>query len=201
MIDRQGLLTQPTGMPAQYVDKDTNEIRTGYPLAPFHSYLHIEAREADGTLIGVREGPTNLCTNQFAAFVQYFILGNTSLNTNPKRLSDGAATAISGANTACLGLVGTGATAAAVTDYKLQTPTGDTISVATTVGSNPTTGTTSGTFTVTFTATAGSARAYAEVGLQITNNSNAYLVCHDVFSVLNVSSSGTLACTYTFTNS
>ncbi len=56
----------------------------------------------------------------------------------------------------------------------------------------------SGTFTVTATITAGADRAYAEVGLRVTVNAHLYLICRDVFSVLNVSNTGTLAVTYTF---
>ena len=164
----------------------------------FRIWLNVKAYDPQGNLTGERDGPANLLTNQFAAFVQYFVLGNTSLNTNPKRLSDGAATAVSGANTACLGRAGTTNTAAAVTDTALGAQT-ETASA--TVNANPTTGTTSGTFTVTFTITATADRAYVEVGLGITNNTNLYLLCHDIFSVLNVANTGTLAVTYTFTNS
>ena len=187
----------------QFFDKHTGALIEGISepkIDPNHFRIHlnVQARDPDGTLVGEYDGPSNLLTNQFAAFAQYFVLGNTSLNTNPKRLSDGAATAVSGANTACLGRAGTSGTAAAVTDTALGAQT-ETASA--TVNANPTTGTTSGTFTVTFTITAGADRAYQEVGLGITNNSNLYLLCHDVFSTLNVSNTGTLAVTYTFTNS
>lgn len=160
-------------------------------------WLRVEARDPEGNLTGVREGPTNLLTNQFPAFVQSFLLATTP-NTNPKRVSDGAATAISGANSAPTGRAGTNATAAAVTDFKLGT---ETETAAATVNANPTTGTTSGTFTITYTVTAGADRAYTEVGVTITNNTNLYLLCHDVFTALNVSNTGTLAVTYTWTNS
>lgn len=165
----------------------------------FRVWLNIIARDRHGKITGIREGPANLLTNQFAAFVQYFILGNTSLNTNPKRLSDGAATALSGANTTITMRAGTGTTAASVQNTALETQTEGPTSA--TVNANPTTGTTQGSFTVTCTITAGADRAYTEVGMSVTNNTNVFLISHDIFSVLNVSNGGTLAITYTLNNS
>lgn len=163
----------------------------------FRIYLKVEAYDPDGNLTGVREGPSNLCTNQFAAGVQFGILNATPSN-NPKATT-GSTFAFSGAFSALTGRAGTNTTTAAVTDFALGTETETQSTV--TVNANPTTGTTSGTFTVTFTITATADRAYAEVGLSITNNAHVFLLTHDVFSVLNVSNTGTLAVTYTFTNS
>lgn len=148
-------------------------------------------------LTGERDGPTNLITNQFPAFVHSQIFAITP-NTNPKRLSDGAATAISGANSLPKIRAGTTNTAAAVTQTALAA---ETETATATINANPTTGTTSGTFTITGTITAGADRAYVECGFTMQNNGNEYLMCRDVFAVLNVANTGTLAVTYTWTNS
>jgi len=150
-------------------------------------------------MTGLREGPANLLTNQFAAFVQQQILNNDATN-NPKDTGGTQRNTSTGTATSALtGRAGTGTTTAAVTDFALQTETETQSTV--TVNANPTTGTTSGTFTVTFTITATADRAYAEVGLTIVKETWTFLLCHDVFSALNVSNTGTLAVTYTFTNS
>ena len=143
--------------------------------------------------IGVRE-KDDLSTQQLAQLVQLNILNtnNTIKDTSNTTHSETANTAASSPTI----LAGTGTTAAAVTDYTLQTQTE---TVAATIGSISGWSGTSGTFTVTGTITAGANRAYAEVGLRVTVNTHLYLICHDVFSALNVSNGGTLAVTYTFT--
>ena len=150
-------------------------------------------------LIGVREGPTNLCTNAFAAFVQSGILSTAPANTVPDTGNTARTLSKEQAHTALTGRAGTSSTAAAVTDYHLITETETQASV--TVNANPTTGTTSGTFTVTFTITAGADRLYTEVGLTVVQQTWTFLITRDVFTGLNVSNTGTLAVTYTFTNS
>jgi len=165
----------------------------------FRIWLNVKAYDPQGNLTGERDGPANLLTNQFAAFVQQQIL-NTDCANNPKDTSNTSRNTSTGTATSSLtGRAGTNATTAAVTDYALGTETETQASV--TVNANPTTGTTSGTFTVTFTITASADRAYTEVGLTIVKETWTFLLCHDVFTALNVSNTGTLAVTYTFTNS
>jgi hypothetical protein len=165
----------------------------------FRVSLKVEAFDPDGNLTGYRDGPANLLTNQFAAFVQQQML-NTDATNNPKDTTGTQRNTSTGTATSALtGRAGTNASAAAVTDFVLGTETETQASV--TVNANPTTGTTSGTFTVTYTITAGADRVYTEVGLTIVKETWTFLLCHDVFAALNVSNTGTLACTYTFTNS
>ena len=150
-------------------------------------------------LTGVREGPANLCTNAFAAFVQAGILNQAPSNTVKDTSNTARTLTANSAHSALTGRAGTNAAAAAVTDYMLGTETETQASV--TVNANPNTGTTSGTFTVTFTITAGADRLYTEVGLTVVQQTWTFLITHDVFAGLNVSNTGTLAVTYTFTNS
>ncbi len=167
-----------------------------------HPYLGTLA--ADGVcgckkkVTGVREGIVNLCTNNFAAFVQANILNQAPSNSIKDTGNTSRSPSANSAMSALTGAAGTTGTAAAVTDFKLGT---ETETQAATVNANPTTGTTSGSFTVTFTITATADRAYAEVGIKVTNATFVFLICHDTFSTLNVSNTGTLAVTYTFTNS
>jgi hypothetical protein len=60
-----------------------------------------------------------------------------------------------------------------------------------------------GNFTVTGTITnsSGSTITYSELGLMMTNGANVFLLTHDVFTGVPVSTTGTLAVTYTITNS
>ena len=188
----------------QFFDKNTGEIMEGISepkldLNHFRIHLNVRAFEPHGTLTGEYDGPSNLLTNQFAAFVQQQILNNDATN-NPKDTGGTQRNTSTGTATSALtGRAGTNATPAAVTDFVLGTETETQASV--TVNANPTTGTTSGTFTVTFTITAGADRVYTEVGLTIVKETWTFLLCHDVFTGLNVSNTGTLAVTYTFTNS
>ena len=153
----------------------------------------------DRKVIGVREGMANLCTNVFASFVQANILNQAPANNQSDTGGSSRAITANTAMSSLTGEAGTSATTAAVTDTKLGTATESQASV--TVNANPTSGTTSGTFTVTFTITAGADRAYAEVGLYVTKQTFVFCITRDTFSVLNVSNTGTLAVTYTFTNS
>lgn len=163
--------------------------------------LHLEAKDEQGNITGVYDNPNDLATNQFAGFI------NTNLLDTGETIKDTAGTgnAIS-ANSAATSptiVAGTGTTAAAVTDYALQTPvSGSSGSVGATVGAPSGSGT-SGTITITGTITnsSGSNITYSEVGIEITVGGNTYLISHDVFTGLTVSNGGTLAVTYTLTYS
>jgi hypothetical protein len=151
-------------------------------------------------LVAVREGPANLCTNVFAKWVQAGILGSTQTITDVGGTGRSVTKTVDGGTATITGCAGTGGTAATVADTNLQTQTETTTSV--TVNAVSGTGS-SGTFTVTYTVTATADRAYQEVGLKITTTTTAwvFLITHDTFTTLNVSNTGTLATTYTFTNS
>ena len=104
---------------------------------------------------------------------------------------------------------GTGSTTPAVGDYVIQTPVTDTPAgtgkIAATVGSY-TPGTTTGAFVITGTITNGSAGdiTYKEIGIEVTIATFVYLVLHDLVNGATgylVSIGGTMACTYTITNS
>lgn len=165
----------------------------------FRIWLEVIARDKYGKITGIRQGPANLLTNAFAAFVQAQILNQAPANTVKDTTNNARTITANTTMSALTGAAGTNNTTAAVTDYQLGTETETQATV--TVNANPTTGTTQGSFTVTYTITAGADRAYVEVGLKITKQTWVFLITHDVFSVLNVSNGGTLAVTYTFNNS
>jgi len=153
----------------------------------------------DKTLIGMREGPANLLVNNFAKLVQVGLFGQaTTINDTANTPRSMTITVLGGGITSKVGWAGTGATAATVADVAMQTPTE---SAALTVNAVSGAGAT-GTYTVTYTVTAGSARSYVEVGMIVTTTTNAwpFLISHDSFSALSVSTSGTLAVTYSITN-
>lgn len=170
--------------------------------APCHNRRHHRPEGCDcpKTLTGVREGPCNLAVNNFAKLVQAAIMGQTTSITDTTSNSRSVTKTVDGGINTRTGHAGTGATAATVADIAMQTSTENT----STVTINAVTGTgATGTFTVTYTITATANRAYTEVGLVMTTTTTAwlFLVTRDTFSVLNVSNGGSLATTYTFTNS
>jgi len=154
--------------------------------------VKLVARDKDGNITGERCFD-DLATKQLAQFVQALILASTQ--TISDTTGTGRSVTNATATSAVTILAGTGTTAAAYNDTALQTQTE---TVSGTVNAYSGSGT-SGSFTVTGTITATADRAYAEVGLRITCGGNTFLLCHDVFSVLNVSNTGTLAVTYTLT--
>lgn len=156
-------------------------------------HLSLKAYDIDGKLTGEFCKDDDLATKQFAQFVMALMLNSTQTITDTSNATHSVSNA--SATTTPTILAGTDNTAATVLDYALgaQTET-----VGATVNSYSGTGS-SGSFTVSGTITALANRAYTEVGLRVTNGGNTYLVCRDVFSVLNVSSSGTLAVVYTIT--
>ena len=156
--------------------------------------LHVEAKDPDGTLAGIRHKENDLATAQFAQLIQANILDTAETITDTG--GTGRSVTANSAATVPTIAAGTTGTAATVSDTALgtETETQTTVTVNTYSGSGS-----SGTFTVTGTITAGSARAYQEVGLKVTVGGHVFLICHDTFSTLNVSSGGTLAVTYTLT--
>lgn len=142
-----------------------------------------------------------LATQAFAQFSQANLLATAEsiLDTGNTSRSISANT-----STGTVRIVaGTGSTAAAVTDYALQTPTsGASGYVAATINAYSGSGT-SGAFTVTgtITNTSGSTITYSEVGVTIVASTYTFLLTHDVFTGLAVSNNGTLATTYTLTYS
>lgn len=150
-------------------------------------------------LVAQREGPANLLTNVFAMLSQVGVFGQTTTVTDTGGTGRSVtATVLGGGMASKNGHAGTGVTSATVADINMQTSTEN---VAATVNAVSGAGAT-GTYTITYTVTAGAPRAYTEVGVVCTTTTNswAFLVCHDSFSALNVSSGGTLATTYSITN-
>jgi hypothetical protein len=161
-----------------------------YAPCPIHAPAPCECEKV---LTGEVVKDHDLATKQFAQFVMALLLNSTQ--TINDTTATGRSVANASATTAPTILAGTTATAATVTDTALgaQTETqSGTVNAYSGSGS-------SGSFTVTGTITAGADRAYTEVGLRVTNGGNTFLICRDTFSTLNVSSSGTLAVTYTLT--
>jgi hypothetical protein len=144
-------------------------------------------------LVGIVDLDSDIFLQQFGQLVL-----NNIFNTAETVLDGGNTGQALSANSATSVVTicaGTGVTAAQHTDHTLQTET-ETIAG---VMSSYTAGSSSGSFTITGTITAGALRAYTEVGVKLTSATFVFYMCHDVFSVLNVSSGGTLAVTYTLT--
>jgi creatinine amidohydrolase/Fe(II)-dependent formamide hydrolase-like protein len=158
--------------------------------------LHIEARDADGNITG-EWCDDDLTTKQLAQLIMANIL-DTAPGSSAMTDTSGSTHTVTVNSAATLPLIaaGTSGTTATVADHALgtQTETVTAVTSTTFTGSGS-----SGTVMVTGTITAGSARAYQEVGIEVTVGSNIYLLTHDTFTTLNVSSGGTLAVTYMFT--
>jgi hypothetical protein len=152
-------------------------------------------------LVGLREGPANLLTNVFANFVRTGILGTNTTITDSggtgRALTKTLDGGIVSASTAIC--AGTGVAAATVADTNMQTQTeqiaNPTVNTVTGAGAT-------GTFTVVGTVTATADRQYTEVGIKVTTTTTTwtFLIAHDSFAALSVSNTGTLAVTYSFTN-
>ena len=161
--------------------------------------VSVVARDKDGNIIGNYYKEDDLETKQFAQIVQNNIFDTaesvTDITNTARSLT------VNSASTAPTIVAGTGTTAAAVTDYVLQTPvSGSSGSIAATINAYSGSGT-SGSFTITgtITNTSGATINYSEVGLEVTISTYVFLITHDVFTALGVSNSGTLAITYTLT--
>ena len=137
-----------------------------------------------------------LATKQFAQMVRALVLTGTESSTVKDTGGTSRTVSNASATSAVTIRAGTTGTAATVTDFALGTETET--QASTTINTYSGSGS-SGSFTVTGTITAGADRAYAEVGLSMVNGGNTFLICHDTFSTLNVSNTGTLAVTYTLT--
>ena len=161
--------------------------------------LQLVAKDKDGNITGTYCNDDDLFTKQFAQITQLNILDTaesvTDITNTARSLT------VNSASTAPTIVAGTGTTAAAVTDYVLQTPTaGSSGSASATINAYSGSGT-SGNYTVTATITnsSGSTITYSEVGIEVTISTYTFLITHDVFTGLAVSNSGTLAVTYTLT--
>lgn len=223
MTDRSGLtsiVAPPLEAPAyvRFQDIKTGEWiegRSEPKIDPNHFRIYLDVRAyapcrfvahrgrtcgCKKKLVGHRYGPANLCTNVFANLVQAAIMGQTTSITDTGGSGRSVTKTVDGGVATRTGAAGTGGTAATVADTALQTETETTSSV--TINAVSGSGS-SGTFTVTYTVTAGADRIYQEVGLRMTTTSSGWVFCitHDTFTALNVSNTGTLAVTYTFTNS
>ncbi len=187
----------------KFFDKEGNEVTSLYsqPIPLAHSMLRLRLvnRDENGVKVSEYDAPTNLATKQFAQFVlnNIFATAQTITDTSDAGIAETATKALSSFNI----IVGTGTTAAAVTDYALQTPTsGSSGTIAATINAYSGSGT-SGSFTITGTITnsSGSTISYTEAGITASDGTDTFLLTHDVFTAQNVSNSGTLAVTYTLT--
>lgn len=172
----------------------------------FRVCLDVVGYDADGNVTGRAHDEHDLVTQQFAQFAILNIFNQTS--TLSVTDTSGTVRSIVGvpATLTALTIVGgTGTTAAAVTDTVIQTAasttgTTSTVAAVTVLGGQATT---TGTVTVTgtFTNTSGSSITYSELCLYVTNAAHTFAITHDVFTGVPVSNTGTLAITYTITNS
>jgi hypothetical protein len=176
-------------------------------LGGFKVALDVVGYEPDGRVVGTYHNESDLITQQWAQFVILQILNQTSTLTVTDTTNTGRSIVGTPATITALTIVGgTGTTAASVTDYVIQTAastTGTTSTVAATVNWATESSGTSGTFTVTgtFTNSSGSTINYSELCLYVTNAAHTFAITHDVFTAVPVSNTGTLAITYTITNS
>ncbi len=137
----------------------------------------------------------DICLKQLAQLFQINLL-NTGGATVTDTSNAGHVVSANTAVTAVQIVAGTDSTSPAYNDYHLIAAVDS--PVTGTVGAVSGSGTTT-LFHITGSVTAGSSRTYKEVGLQITVNSNIYMLCRDVFNGttgLAVASSGTLAVDY-----
>jgi len=150
----------------------------------------VVARSPKGAIFGIRE--TDMAVKAIAQLIQTNIFNTAQTitdtgNTNRSVAANSAATL-----PRILG--GTGTTAAAFTDYKMQTWTDDANHrVAATI--NPLSGS-SFTITGVITNNSGSDIAYAEVGVDVTVGGWLFLLGHDVGTAYIVSTGGTLTVSY-----
>ena len=196
-------------LPCEVVRGPLGKIVTGFQHAALRIVAYAPCRHVahhgkicgcKKKIIGVRELPVNLCTNVYANIVRCSLLNTNTTVTDTGGTGRALTKTFDGGGNTLTMCAGTGATGATVADTNMQTQT----ETQTSVTVNTVTGSgSSGTFTVTATITATADRAYTEVGLKTTTTTTAwvFLLTRDTFSVLNVSNSGTLAVTYTFTNS
>jgi hypothetical protein len=159
------------------------------------------------TAIGHKEH--DLKTSQYARLEMAGVFASTQ--TSAVKDVDGDLKTVAAGFTASAPTIctGTGSTTPDVDDYAIETPVTDTPAgtgkIAATVGSYSG-GTTTGAFTITGTITNGSAAdiTYKEIGVEVTIATFVYLVLHDLVNGATgylVSIGGTMACTYTITNS
>jgi hypothetical protein len=165
--------------------------------------LEVVGRDADGTETGRYCNDNDLITQQWAQWVGNNIFGVA------QTIKDETATGRSETAWATLSALtiqaGTSVTAASVTDTALGTITpGVSGTCAGTLSAISESSGTSGSFTITGTITnsSGSTVNYSELGITLNDASaHVFLLTHDVFTAVPVSTTGTLAITYTITNS
>jgi hypothetical protein len=167
--------------------------------------VHVEAREPDGTLIGVYDNPFDLGTKALAQLIQTNILNTAATITDTT--DTGRSVSVNSASTVQMIVAGTSNTAATFTDYALNSiASGGTYGGSNSSGNQAATvnAIASNTFTVTATITniSGSTISYAEVGMAVTVGGHTFLIAHDApitGGPYTVSNAGTLAVTYTAT--
>lgn len=165
--------------------------------------LELVARDGNGNITGTYCNQEDLITQQWALWVGNNIFGvaQSIKDTTGTSRSETAWATLSALSI----LAGIGTTAASVTDTALQTATaGSSGSCVGTLGTISEGSGTSGSFTVigTITNSSGSTVNYTELGIVLSDaNAHVFLFTHDVFTAVPVSNTGTLAITYTITNS
>jgi len=165
--------------------------------------VRVEARNADGTLVGIDEAP-DISVKALAQLIQTNILNTSQTVTDVTN----AARSISAnsASTAIYVVAGLTGTAAAFADYALGDGTAHTdyksnSSYAQSGTVNAISGTTF-TITATITNVSGGNLLYKEVGFSCTSATFQFLLAHDQVNGgtgYTVSNNGTLAVTYTLT--
>lgn len=164
-----------------------------------------EARRRDPkfcpeSIVGIHHDPFDLFCKAFAQMTQLNIISIGSSQTVKDTTNNNRTVTVNAACTLPRVLGGTGSTAAAFADYTMQTFTDNSsYRQAATINAIS-----SNTYTVTgtITNTSGSSIAYNEVGIDITNSTWLFLMCHDAplsGGPYTVSNNGTLAVTYTMT--
>ena len=176
-----------------------NEIEVAAPLNTHESSLKIrvdvKAFNSNNELTGIYNNEYDLGTIQLLGFICTNILD--AAETIKDTGGTGRSITANSSNSAINIVAGTGTTAAAVSDYNLQTQSAGSSGTITGTVTAPS----GSTFTVTGTITnsSGGTIAYSEVGIECTSATFVFLLAHDVFTALNVSNGGTLAVTYTAT--
>jgi hypothetical protein len=177
------------------------EARNCCPAHPDHisKGVNCEICGEERPLVGVHDNQLDLGTIQLLWLMMNNLL-DTAASAVPDTANVSRSLSVNSAATVPQIVAGTGTTAAAVSDYKLQTQATTTSGYVTAVTANPSGSTM--VITGTITNTSGGTLAYDEVGIYITVATWVFMLAHDApltGGPFNVSNNGTLAVTYTAT--
>jgi hypothetical protein len=182
-----------------YMERHTT-LRSG---ASIRICARIEFRNRRGRLTGVYQNDHDITLFQLTQFIQSSYL---AVNASSIKETGGTTQAVTGAitsNTPSIAF-GKGVTAAAYTDFAIQTTAGALSDIIAAASSAATSGANTWTITATWTNTTAGTIAISELALYVTTTAGVaanktYCLTHDVITGQNVSPNGTALATLTWT--